>query len=335
MRHLDQLEVRRLLASFTASSAAELIADISAAKQTAEADTITLATGSTFTLTAVDHRDVYGSGTGLPAIAAGDDLTIVGNGNSIQRSTAPGTPAFRLFDVEAGGSLALRNLTLSNGLVDTAGGATGGGIVNLGTLSLDGSTIQSCIAQPSYPALAFGGGIFSRGTLSIANSTIRNNQALGGAGTLNAFGSGVADPGGHASGGGIDVRAGSATVTNSAIYSNVARGGDGADAGFVMVFDAPEFFEGSGGGPAWGGGISVWNATLQLRATTITDNTARGGAAGKGFRGTKLATGGGFGGGLSIASTASVGLDTFTQSSFRRNTASTSGKDIFGSFTIL
>src|SRR3954465_12151053 len=95
MRNVEQLEARRLLASFTASSVAELVGDINAANAAGASNTITLAPAATFTLTAGDNYNP--NPNGLPAVAAGNDLTILGNGDTIQRSTATGTPAFRLF----------------------------------------------------------------------------------------------------------------------------------------------------------------------------------------------------------------------------------------------
>src|SRR5687767_4599379 len=95
---LERLEVRTLFASFTATSVPDLIADINAANRTAAADTITLAPGETFTLTAINN---FADGTnGLPVIRG--SLTIVGHGRTIQRSAAAYTPSFRLFDVPAG-----------------------------------------------------------------------------------------------------------------------------------------------------------------------------------------------------------------------------------------
>src|ERR1043165_6063414 len=100
MQHIEQLETRRLLASFTASSVAELIADINTANAAGGSNTITLAAGSTFKLASVDNN--ADGANGLPLIAAGDTLTIFGNGATIQRNTSRGPPAFRLFDVAAG-----------------------------------------------------------------------------------------------------------------------------------------------------------------------------------------------------------------------------------------
>src|SRR5437868_4290565 len=100
---LEPLEDRAVPASFTAASVGDLIADINAANQTAESDTITLVAGNTFTLNAVDNTT--DGPAGLPVIAANENLTILGSGDTIERSSATGTPAFRLFDVPAGASL--------------------------------------------------------------------------------------------------------------------------------------------------------------------------------------------------------------------------------------
>src|SRR5262245_43839032 len=109
---VEALEDRAVPASFTAATVPELIAGITAANLSPEADIITLAPGKTFTLTAVDNTDLFGA-TGLPVIAAeGGSLTIVGNGDVIERSTAKDTPAFRLLSVAAGASLTLQDLTL-------------------------------------------------------------------------------------------------------------------------------------------------------------------------------------------------------------------------------
>ena len=74
--------------------------------------------------------------TGLPEIAAGNQLTIVGGG-TIARSTQSGTPTFRLFDVAVGASLKLENLTVTNGEAYGSGAAAEGGAVYCqGTLVL-------------------------------------------------------------------------------------------------------------------------------------------------------------------------------------------------------
>jgi hypothetical protein len=142
---LEALEDRAFPSTYVAFTASDLIADITAANLKGGANTIVLAGHRTFTLTAVNNT--ADGPTGLPVIADQDQLTIVGSNNTIERSTAAGTPAFRLFDVAPGGSLTLLNVTLQNGLASVAGdnpftSAQGGAIVNQGTLALNGVTLQ-------------------------------------------------------------------------------------------------------------------------------------------------------------------------------------------------
>src|SRR5437868_14880767 len=117
--------------------------------------------------------------------AGGGGLTILGNGSAIERSPAAGTPAFRLFDVDAGASLTLSNLTLQGGLEAapstgfTAASAQGGAVYSQGTLTLDGVTVQGNAAV-GYAGVsvwgpgptgaggdAAGGGVYSAGALAM------------------------------------------------------------------------------------------------------------------------------------------------------------------------
>src|SRR6266850_6865135 len=131
---LESLEDRTVPSSYTAASVPDLIATIDAANLTPESDTITLVAGTTFTLGAPNNTT---SGpTALPVIAANEDLTILGDGDTIERSAAVGTPRFRLFDVAGGASLTLVNLTLQGGSVYGSGeAAQGGAIFNQGALT--------------------------------------------------------------------------------------------------------------------------------------------------------------------------------------------------------
>src|SRR5262249_35734603 len=72
---LEHLEDPFLPTAYSAASVSDLIADINAANLAGEANTITLAPGNTFTLT-----------TGELYIAANDNLTIIGNYDTIQRN---------------------------------------------------------------------------------------------------------------------------------------------------------------------------------------------------------------------------------------------------------
>src|SRR5439155_25960801 len=106
--------------------------------------------------------------------AAGGPLTIVGNGGTIARSAAPGTPAFRLFDVADGGSLTLEDLTLTGGLAQGTGAAAyGGAVCSAGTLALSGVTVTSNTALGSNGgANAYGGGLYvTAGSATLTNAT--------------------------------------------------------------------------------------------------------------------------------------------------------------------
>jgi hypothetical protein len=334
---VEALEGRTLPSTYTASSVADLIADINAANAAGGSNTIALVAGTTFQLTTVNNST--DGATGLPVIAASDNLTIIGNGDTLARSTASGTPAFRLIDVAAGASLTLSNLTLQGGLALGAGvSAEGGAIYNQGTLLLNGVTVQNNIAEgnsPLSPAQsAAGGGIYSGGSLTLQGCTIQNNQAVGQAGFDGYFNPG--GNGGNGLGGGLYVAGGTATLNNVTLYSNTAQGGDGGNGG-------PTFTErrqkngtpGGNGGNGLGGGLYVAGATVTLTTTTVAHNTALGGNGGSGAYGAGSGNPGlGEGGGLYIDPAALVCLDAFTQANVSHNKASTSGNDIYGSYTI-
>ena len=328
---VEPLEGRSVPANFTAATAAELIAAVSASNDTPGADTITLRPGTTFTLTAVNN-DAHGA-AGFPAVG-GAGLTIVGNGSVIERAAAAGTPAFRLFSVAAGGSLRLENLTLQGGLAWWAGGA----VYNLGTLALAGVTVQNNTACGPYDNDAAGGGIHSVGSLTVDGCTIRNNLAVGGRGFNTSgdkgdkvdkdvagsggWGSWPPNPdsgrGGDGLGGGVYVGGGTALIRNTTLAGNTARGGDGGDGG-------------GDGGDGLGGGLYAAGGTVTLRDTSVTDNAARGRRGG----GNGGDPGRGVGGGLYIAPDAWIGLDASTESQVRRNSASTSHNNIAGAYEVI
>ncbi len=90
---LETLEERALPSTYYAATASELIADINAANKAGGANTIVLTapTTSPYVLTAVNNAT--DGATGLPVLAKKDNLTIVCNGDTIERSTASGTPS--------------------------------------------------------------------------------------------------------------------------------------------------------------------------------------------------------------------------------------------------
>jgi hypothetical protein len=342
---LERLEDRTVPATFTAATVPDLIADITAANQAGGSNIITLAAGTTFTLTAVDNQ--ANGATGLPAIAAGEDLTILGYGATIERSSAAGTLAFRLFDVDAEASLTLQNLTLQGGLAlgvnaDEYEYAQGGAVYNQGALTLRGVIVQNNTSHgfdangPGdwQPGGASGGGLYSSGLLTLEGSTIQNNGAVGGRGGDGRIGYyyGVPIPGaqgGNAYGGGLFVAGGTVTVSNSAVTANTAQGGDGGD-GFSSKGLSSH---GGMGGGSFGGGLSAAAGTVALLNVSITLNSALGGQ--HGVRNNQ--SGQGVGGGLYIeiyGPYVSVGLDAFTVDHLKHNRA-TSDNDVAGPYDVI
>ena len=81
------------LAATVPCTASDLISAISTAN--GSGGTVTLTSGCVYTLTAVNNT-TDGGGVGLPVISA--NVTVQGNGATITRSTASGTPVFRIFE---------------------------------------------------------------------------------------------------------------------------------------------------------------------------------------------------------------------------------------------
>jgi hypothetical protein len=329
---VERLEDRAVPAAFSAASPAELVAAVSAANATPEADTITLVAGKTFIFTAADIT-TSGGAAALPDIAAtGGPLTIVGNGDVLERDT--NNFGFRFFDVAAGASLTLRDLTLQGGFTQYRGGA----LFNRGTLTLDGVIVQNNQARG-----AAGGGVYSEGNLIIEGSTIQGNSALGSRGRDGDyyffFGGWIVQPGspgGSAFGGGVYIGGGTLSISNSSIKGNTARGGDGGDGVSVKADGVLLRSAGGDGGDAFGGGLYAAGGTITLLNTQISQNSATGGQGGNGgAKSPSGAPGQGTGGGLYIDPLALVYLDPFTEGHAKGNKASTSDNNIHGPYDVI
>ena len=210
-------------------------------------------------------------------------LTVVGPGVTVQRSSSPDTPDFRIFHIDTGNFVvAFEGLTIRNG--KSAGGAiynaststvtisnstiSGnnspffcGGIYTEGSLTISGSTVVGNSADTQ------GGGICGGGTLTITNSTISSNSAIEGGGIVNF---------------------GTLMLVNAHVSSNVATFGGGGgimNSGTATIVDSVIGDNSSGAelpNIAGGGGIynqsGVSPATLSIRNSTISNNLAvRGG----------------------------------------------------------
>lgn len=152
-------------AIFNPNDVASLIRAINTSNTNMEDDTIELATNSTYTLTVINNDT-----NGLPVIGSdgGHKLVIHGNGATLQRSTAGGTPAFRIFQIGTGADVTIDRLTIMNGNQNVSGGEGGGIDNNHATLTITNSTLSGNSATT-------GGGILNSGfdgsaTLSIGGT---------------------------------------------------------------------------------------------------------------------------------------------------------------------
>jgi len=209
------------------------------------------------------------------------DSALSVEGQAVGATTINGEGVDRVFEVQAGASLTLSQLsvidgrapsgTASTGFVPGGAGGSGGAIQSAGSLTLDNVSLNANAAgmggtgaDGSAPGQApgpggNGGAIESTGpSLIITNSTIANNSA-GAGGTAGGSSSPVGGAGG--SGGGIDATGGTIVITASTINGNYA--GNGGFGGFV------------GGVAGNGGGVSLTSpAPATFQNDTIAENAA-------------------------------------------------------------
>ena len=93
------------------------------------------------------------------------------------RSAIDGNNASRVFVIAAGNTVLMSGLTIQNGSATDGGG---GGIFNIGTLTLNDSTVSGNSAD-------IGGGISNFGTTALNNSTVSGNSALNDGGGISNF----------------------------------------------------------------------------------------------------------------------------------------------------
>ncbi len=147
---------------------------------------ICLGTNQTYTLS----RDTAAGDDDTAAeddldILANADITIEGNGSTVQRDPSltcnldytEQVGEFRIFHVLSGGSLTLKDLTVRNGCADEFDPAStnsyGGGIFNDGTVNASFVTIANNTSNNQ------GGGIYNLDTFNIKNSIVANNTVGG------------------------------------------------------------------------------------------------------------------------------------------------------------
>jgi hypothetical protein len=289
----------------------DLVAAIDTANATpAVADDINLDAGCTYSLSAVDNF-WYGP-NGLPEISS--DITINGNGATIERTGTGSPPNFRLifvgpdpadldtfdYSTPGAGILTLRDLTLSGGMAKGGNSGFGGG------------------------GAGMGGAIFNQGDLTLSGVTVSGNSAVGGlaSGCFTDFNNGPFGGGGigqDATQGGTNVLrksgggfGGAVTPINGASTGHSETGGDGGGGGgFRGTGDNAS--GSSGGGPNTGLGGSETGASSgngSGDASSFPDEvnaTNSGGGFGQGGQPASGGGVGGGGGGLTNSSFNSIG----------------------------
>jgi CSLREA domain-containing protein len=203
-------------------------------------------------------------------------IEIVGPGGG--NITLDAQDSFRHFFVQ-GGTATISGLRLINGNAFAGGG---GAILNNGTLTVEGTIIQSCQATT-------GGAISNSGILTVLNSNIRQNTGYSGGGgaiynanaRLLIRNSTLQNNTVSGSfGGGLDIRGGEVRIENSTIAYNQAVGA-GSGAGGIHnnnAFDGANLtilnstIEGNtgpfGGGIASNGILTIYNSTLNNNQAT-------------------------------------------------------------------
>lgn len=179
---------------------------------------VVLTPSCTYTLT-TSHATGSNGPDGLPIITK--VITLTGNANVITRSTAIGTPAFRIAEIAGTGKLTVKLVTLSNGSAVGAGGA----ILNFGAFTLTGGALTGNHATGTGGALS-NADVPAPGTgtaATITSSTVSGNSATGqgGAlynglrGTLSTTSSSITSNSSSAQGGGIAAINSTATTLSS------------------------------------------------------------------------------------------------------------------------
>lgn len=203
---------------------------------------------------------------------------------TVQRSTAAGTPDFRVFTIPQFGIASISRVTISNGR-PTANQA-GGGVSNRGTLTMTECNVYGNNLSPVIFD-AGGGGLFNAGIMTLINCNIggfapgQGNGASGGGAGIMEIGTLVMTGGsivGNA-GTGIDVAQGGTTLINVNISSNSVFGG----AGGVNVHGGATLINclvSNNSSMVGGGGINVEGGGLIAINTTISGNTSGQGGGG-------------------------------------------------------
>ena len=159
-------------------------------------------------------------------------LTIKGQGETITSQAYENgfleiLPGSRIFEVDAGMTVAISGLTIdggggtrvgNGGVTGTPNDGYGGAILNFGTLTLSGCNLGAAVNVPvQYNSAEYGGAIANFGTMTVSSCFMAGNSAYGGA---------IGRTFVPSEGGGI-YNAGTLTVSGCNMVENSANGAGG------------------------------------------------------------------------------------------------------------
>ena len=209
---------------------------------------------------------------------AGGNLTIA-NQTGAGKLLISGNNVNRIFEVTGGASLILDGLTVTRGVSSGTSINDRRGVVSniLGTLTI----INSVFIQNTGGTVIFSRAIQNSGTLNVINTSVSNNSGIGilftnaatDGGTLNIVNSTINNNNSQGSSGGIFFTGSQLRITNSTISGNSSSQGGGI---FAAPFDSQSrlvVLTNCTVTANTGGGIHVFQATLNLRNTIVSGNS--------------------------------------------------------------
>ena len=221
------------------------------------------------------------------------NLSIDG-GSGVTVTRAEGSPNFRIFNVAAGTSVSMRDLTISNGRSTDNSGGAGGGIRNSGTLTLADTTISNnqCVGSDGSGCGVrnHGGAVLTSTSSSVVNNFSAASNSVVGIGISNGgqlfldntrVSDNTMTAGGAVFGAGIYNSSGSVEVVDGLISNHLCTGTQAIGCGIysngnLLIRRSTVFGNRArSDGANFGGGIfNETGGTLALENSTISGNEA-------------------------------------------------------------
>jgi len=245
-------------ATFSPTTSAQLLADLTTAASNGEDNTINLAASTTYSTADAGGTFIYASGgsNSLTIAGAGAGSTVLDGGSALQVMSLTGASV----------SVTLSGVTIQNG----ASAVVGGGLL----VAAAQANIQNCAFSHNTVTAADGGGAYvtTTGNLTFSNNSVSDNTAAGaggdgggvalvatGGGSVltvdgNSFTGNSSAAAGY--GGVLAVSSGSASFTNNTVTSNTSVATNG------------------------GGLLNVTGGNATLSGNTISNNTVSAGGIG-------------------------------------------------------